>query len=148
MRRRSVLSAGLFLASPALAQPRPAPPHEWAFGSWIGGQFPPGDIAGQECLGGATVIFLRDVVLRASALDVAYRQRLIETVALIPDGLEFRFVPAGPGGGAFQGRPPPDSGFSCDGNPNLLRVVRRGPDEIAFPGCLEFPSVLKRCRPA
>lgn len=133
---------------PALAQTRPPPPHEWIFGSWIGGQFPPGEIAGQECLGGATVIFLRDVVLRASAIDVAYRQRLIETVALIPDGLEFRFVPATPAGGAFAGRPPPDAGFGCDGNPNLLRVRRRGPDEIVFPACNEFPSALRRCRPA
>ena len=149
MQRRSLLSASLLLATPALAQSaRQAPPHEWIFGSWIGGQFPPGDTQGQECQGGATVIFLRDVVLRASALEVAYRQRLIETVALIPDGLEFRFVPFGTSGGSFNNRPAPDAGFSCDNNPDLLRVRRRGPDEIAFPGCLEFPSVLRRCRPA
>jgi hypothetical protein len=148
MRRRFFLSTGLLLAAPALAQPRQALPHEWVFGSWLGGQFPPGEIGGQECLGGATVIFLRDVVLRATALDVAYRQRLIETVAPIPDGLEFRFVPAGPVGGAFGNRPPPDAGFGCEGDPNLLRVRRRTADEIIFPGCNEFPSPLRRCRPA
>jgi len=152
MRRRTILSAGLILAAPALvpalAQNRGTPPHEWVFGSWIGGQFPPGEIAGQQCQGSATVIFPRDVVMRASALEVAYRQRIIETVALVPDGLEFRFLPPAPTGGSFGGRSPPDAGFGCDNNPNLLRVRRRGPDEIIFPGCVEFPSTLRRCRPA
>jgi hypothetical protein len=46
---------------------------------------------------------------------------------------------------AFGGRVPPDGGFGCSGNPNLLRVERRGPDEITFPDCSEFPSPLKRC---
>ncbi|WP_236571761.1 hypothetical protein [Rhodovarius lipocyclicus] len=152
MRRRTLLTGSALAATGLLALPaiqadaqRAAPPHEWIFGSWIGGQFPPGDGASQECFGAATVIFTRDVVLRASALDVAYRQRVIETVALIPDGLEFRFAPAGPAGGVLSSRVPPDIGFSCDGNPNLLRVQRRGPNEIAFPGCIEFPSILRRC---
>ena len=33
----------------------------------------------------------------------------------------------------------------CASGPDVLRVERRGPDEIAFPGCGEFPSPLKRC---
>ncbi len=145
MLRRTMLAGMAALTTPAIAQ-RPGPPHQWVFGMWIGGQFPPGDIAGAECAGGATVIFTRDIVFRATALDVQYRQRIIETVALIPDGLEFRFVPAGPvGGGAFGARVPPDIGFSCEGNPNLLRVRRVNDNEIVFPGCVEFPSALRRC---
>ncbi|RVT95301.1 hypothetical protein EOD42_17105 [Rhodovarius crocodyli] len=148
MRRRTLLAAASLLATPAIRRAeaqRPAPPHSWIFGSWIGGQFPPGDGNTTECFGGATVIFTRDVVLRASALDIAYRQRVIETVALIPDGLEFRFAPAAAQGGVLASRLPPDIGFSCDNNPDLLRVQRRGPNEIAFPGCVEFPAILRRC---
>jgi hypothetical protein len=133
---------------PAPQAPRSeGPPHEWLFGVWTGGQFPAGtDTDTQACYARATVIFLRDVVLRASALDVPLRQRLIETVAVPPGGgLEFRFVPPAPLGGPFGGRVPPDAGFGCDGNPNVLRVERRGPDEIAFPNCGEFPSPLRRC---
>jgi hypothetical protein len=124
---------------------RQGPPHEWAFGMWTGGQFPPGDTDTPACFGGATVIFTRDVVMRVSALDTAYRQRTIETVAQQPNGLEFRFTPAQPMMTAFGGRVPPDAGFGCGDNPNLLRVERRGPDEVVFPDCREFPSPLKRC---
>jgi hypothetical protein len=46
---------------------------------------------------------------------------------------------------AMGGRLPPDIGFGCGGSPDLLRVQRRGPDEIAFPDCTDFPSPLKRC---
>ena len=46
---------------------------------------------------------------------------------------------------AFGGRLPPDIGFGCGGSPDVLRVQRRGPDEIAFPDCADFPSPLKRC---
>jgi hypothetical protein len=121
------------------------PPHEWVFGVWTGGQFPPGEGDSLACYGAATVIVLRDVVMRATPLDVAYRQRLIETAAATPNGLEFRLVPAVPAGGPFGGRVPPDVGFGCDDNPNLLRVERRGPNEIVFPNCREFPSPLRRC---
>jgi hypothetical protein len=129
------------------AQQRPGgPPHEWAYGVWTGGQFPPGDGDTQACYGAATFILLRDVVLRSTPLDVAFRQRLIETVASMPDGgLEIRLVPAAPMGGPFGGRVPPDAGFGCDGNPNLLKIERRGPNEVVFPECRDFPSPLRRC---
>jgi hypothetical protein len=85
------------------------------------------------------------VVLRASLLDVSYRQRLIETVAADPESLNFRFIAATPQATPFGARLPPDIGFGCPGGPNELRVRRLGPDEIVFPDCAEFPSPLKRC---
>lgn len=145
------LYAALAAALPlvAVAQtppPRQGPPHEWVFGTWTGGLFPAADAESTACFAGPTVIFTRDLVLRASILDVAYRQRTIETVAIQTNGLEFRFTPPMPIATPLGARIPPDSGFGCaGGNPNVLRVERRGPDEIVFPGCGEFPSALKRC---
>jgi len=144
LRRRSLFLAApslgvLALAAPALATAQSGPPHQFLFGVWTGGIFPAVDTEGPGCFGNAVVIFTRDVIMRMANLDVAYRQRLIETVAPTADGVEIRLVSLG-------GRAPPESGFGCDGNPNLLRVTRRGPHEIAFPGCIEFPSVLRRCQ--
>lgn len=132
-------------AGPAPAAPA-GPPHAWAFGIWTGGLFPVGEPDAASCIANATVIILRDVVLRASVLDVAYRQRLIETVGPTPTGgLQFRLVPAAPIGGAFGGRVAPDSGFGCEGGPDGLVIERRGPNEIVLPNCREFLSPLKRC---
>ena len=128
-------------ASPPATPPREGPPHAWLFGAWSGGIFPATETQGPACFGATTVIFLPDVVMRAASLDIAFRQRAVETVALTADGVEFRLVPIGP-----EGRGVPEIGFGCNGNPDLLRVTRRGPDEIAFTGCNEFPSPLKRCR--
>ncbi|MBB3898804.1 hypothetical protein GGQ83_002247 [Roseococcus suduntuyensis] len=139
LRRRSLLLAAPALAAPALARAQSGPPHEWLFGTWTGGIFPAVDTQGPGCFGNAVVIFTRDVIMRMANLDVAYRQRLIETVAVTNDGVEIRLVSQG-------GRMMPESGFGCENNPDLLRVVRRGDDEIAFPNCIEFPSVLRRCR--
>lgn len=125
--------------------PRQGPPHEWVFGSWTGGIFPAGEVDSGACFGTPTVIFTRDLVMRAAALDVAYHQRTIETAATAAEGLEFRFIPAAPVARALGGRMPPDIGFGCPGGPDVLRVQRRGPDEIVFPDCAEFPSPLKRC---
>lgn len=130
------------------AQPRQGPPHEWTFGSWTGGIFPPGETEGAACLGSPTVIFTRDIVMRASVVDTAYRERTIETVAQTPKGLEFRFTAAPPVLGPMGPRAAPDAGFGCPGGPNVLSVERKGPDELAFPGCSEFPSTLKRCTTA
>lgn len=138
---RAPAAAPAGVAAPA----RVGPPHEWVFGTWTGGQFPPGDGDTPACFGSPTVIFTRDVVLRATALDTVYRQRVIETVSEQPDALEFRFSPMQPVPSAFGNRMPMDGGFGCADNPNALRVERRGPNEIVFPDCNEFPSPLKRC---
>ena len=50
-------------------------------------------------------------------------------------GFEVRLLPA---------RPPPKAGFGCP-DPNVLPVQRRGENEIAFPGCTDFPFPLIRC---
>lgn len=132
--------------APPAAAPIAGPPHAWAFGVWTGGLFPAGDLDPATCYANATVIILRDVVMRASVLDVAYRQRLIETVGPTPTGgLQFRLVPAPPIGGAFGGRAAPDSGFGCEGDPNALVIERRSQNEIVFPNCRDFLSPLKRC---
>src|SRR5690349_11334091 len=111
MRHWVLLAAlGLPLAAPVDAgaqgagPQRQARPHGWVVGMWTGGQFPPGDATTPVCFGSPTVIFTRDVVMRASVLDTAYRQRTIETVAQQPNGLEFRFAPAQPVFSAFGGR--------------------------------------------
>jgi hypothetical protein len=146
LRRRSLPLLGL-LAAPALIRPAPAqqpaagPPHEWLFGPWTGGIFPATDTEGPACFGNVTVIFMPDIVMRASSLEMTFRQRAVETVALTADGVEFRLVPFG---GATRGVP--EIGFGCGDNPDLLRVSRRGADEIVFTNCVEFPSPLKRCR--
>ncbi|MFZ4406554.1 MAG: hypothetical protein ACOYOH_04395 [Paracraurococcus sp.] len=148
MRRWALLLAlGLPLmgSMDAGAQQRQGPPHEWTFGVWTGGLFPAGDMDMPACFGAPTVIFTRDIVMRISVVDTAYRERVIETVAQTPGGLEFRFSPAAPVLGPMGARAAPDAAFGCAGGPSVLRVERRGPDEMAFPGCGEFPSTLKRC---
>lgn len=142
--RRSLPLLGLGLLatpagfSPAWAQ-RPLPPHGFLFGSWTGGLFPATDTEGPACSGAVTMIVTPDVVMRASSLDVAYRQRLVESVALTPDGVEIRLAPV-------PGRPMPEAGFGCGTSPDLLRVTRRGNDEIVLTGCSDFPFPLRRCK--
>jgi hypothetical protein len=140
-----VAATVLALGGSSVAQQGGEPPHAWVFGTWTGGIFPPGETSGSRCTGQPSVIFMRDVVLRASPFDVAYRQRLIETVAAEQNALEFRFVPVAPQSTPFGTRVPPDAGFGCPGGTNVLRVERRGPNEIVFPNCAEFPSPLQRC---
>ena len=123
---------------------QPAPPHAFLFGTWTGGIFPATETEGASCFGQATVIFTRDVIMRVSVLDVAYRQRLIETVAADANGVEFRLAPAAASINPLGGRLPPDSAFGC-ANPNNLRIERRNANEIVFPNCAEFPSPLRRC---
>lgn len=145
MRRiaRCLILAMPLVAGGAAAQDRPAAPHEWLFGSWTGGFFPPSDTEGPRCTAQPTVIFTRDVVMRAALLDPAYRQRMIETVATRENAASFRFTPAAPPG--MAARLPPDYGFGCPDGPDSLEVERVGPDEIAFPNCREMPSTLRRC---
>ena len=141
----AAVALGGSVAPQVAAQPGGEPPHAWVFGSWTGGMFPPGETTGARCTGQPSVIFTRDVVMRASIFDVAYRQRLIETVSVGEDVLEFRFVAMSAQSGPLGARLPPDIGFGCATGPNGLRVERRGPNEIVFPNCAEFPSSLLRC---
>ena len=126
-------------------------PHAWLFGSWTGGVFPaPVTLNAQECLANPSVIFTRDVILRAVPTDVTYSQILIESARAIPGGAEFRLsVPPQPaaatgafGIGTTSAAQP--GGFGCE-NPAVLRVQRRGEDQIAFPSCSDFPYPLVRC---
>ncbi len=137
----------------AVAQGAADLPHGFLFGSWTGGLFPaPTTLSGKECLASPTVIFTRDTMMRATVIDVAYTQRLIETVRAVPQGVEFRLVPGAvkavaPSGGMFSFSTPSGGeaiGFGC-GDPDVLRVVRRGQNEISFPNCSEFPYPLIRC---
>lgn len=142
MRRlMTVASLALTLAIPGAMAQDSGPPHAWLLGAWTGGAFPPADASNPRCLGQPTVMFTRDVVLRASPLDFAYRQRLIETVAGRDNGVEFRLTPVPVPGG----RVPPDLAFGCEGGPNSLVVERTGPDEVILPNCSEMPFPLRRC---
>jgi hypothetical protein len=146
-----LLAAGLALpvpVRPAVAQaPRPAP-HAWLFGTWTGGLFPvPGQPAAQACLAQPVVIFSRDVVLRATLADVIFVQREIETARTSGEATAFRFLPAQQAPGAAllgAGSPEPARGFGC-ASPDELTVRRLGDNEIAFPGCVDFPYPLVRC---
>lgn len=122
------------------------PPHAWLFGTWTGGLFPaPSGLSAQTCQ--PVAIFTRDVVMRATLLDPNPVQRVIETVRATPAGTEFRFVavpPAPASGGLLDLAAPPTTGFGC-ADPDALVVQRRGANEIAFPGCADFPNPLVRC---
>lgn len=135
------------LASTARAQQHAEAPHAFLFGSWTGGLFPPPSSASaQECLAQPSVIFTRDVVMRATLTDVLYVQRAIETARGIGNGIDIHLVAAGgaqasPGG---LGLGSPGQGFGCE-TPDVLHVRRLSPNEISFPGCREFPFPLVRC---
>ena len=122
------------------------PPHSWLFGTWTGGIFPaPNGLSNQACLSQPVVIFTRDLVLRATITEQQLTQREIETVRSSPQGAEFRFAATGSGGSGLLG----DGGGRANGfgcaSPDELRVQRRGENEIAFPGCADFPNPLVRC---
>jgi hypothetical protein len=152
-----LIALGLALPGPAFsqsggAQSVAAYPHGFLFGAWVGGIFPaPTTLNARECQANPTVIFTKDVVLRANTFDAAYAQSLVETVRDTGTGVEFRLVrvgaappaAAGPFGlGPILGGD--GIGFGC-GNPDVLRVQRRGENEILFPNCTQFPYPLVRC---
>ena len=156
MRIRSVLIATLIAVAtlsapwsiPGRAQSSTGVPQAFLLGSWTGGLFPPpGMVSAEQCLMQPTVIFTRDLVLRASLIDQFYVQRLIETARGTGNGIEFRFsaataaaaASAAPGLGASVG-----TGFGC-GDPDVLHVQRISPNEVRFPGCRDFPFPLIRC---
>jgi hypothetical protein len=154
MRRFAVSLIAVFclLGGPlqAGAQPQTGtalPPHAWLFGSWTGGIFPPpSSLPGPLCLSNPTFIVTRDVVLRAVVTDLTYAQREIETVRAGPTGAEFKFV-AGPSAAPSPlglAAPSGEVGFGCE-NADVLHVVKRGENEIMFPGCADFPYPLIRC---
>jgi len=125
------------------------PPHAWLFGAWTGGIFPPpSTLSAQECLAMPVVIFTRDLVMRAVVTDQLYAQRLVETARLTPEGAEFRFTPASELAQVGPYNPTPAGsntvGFGCS-SPDVLRVQRRGENEISFPECADFPYPLVRC---
>ncbi len=122
-------------------------PQGFLLGSWTGGLFPaPAVLSAEQCLLQPTVIFTRDLVLRATLTDQFYIQRLIETARGTGSGVDFRFAEAASAGssdplslsGAAGG------GFGCE-DPNLLHVQRVSPNQIRFPGCSDFPFPLLRC---
>ncbi len=139
-------------APAAQGDPAPAarggPPHAFLFGSWTGGLFPvpAGSLTAASCLATPTVIFTRDVVLRATVTDPVYLQRQIETVRTSPRGAEFRFISQGGGDAAstLGIEAPGSTGFGCE-DPDVLHVERRSENEIAFTGCADFPNPLVRC---
>ncbi len=150
-RTATLITAALALAVP-FASPRAqvqpaAPPHAFLFGAWTGGLFPPpSSLSAQGCLAQPTVIFTRDVVLRATLTDVLYVQRAIETARGTGDGIDIRFVaqaeaPASPGG---LGMGAAIAGFGCP-EASVLHVQRVSANEISFPGCRDFPFPLVRC---
>jgi hypothetical protein len=141
VRRLLIALALAFTPLPATGQ---GEPHAWLFGSWTGGTLPANPLATtQACYADPTVIFTRDIVLRTTLLDPTYTQRIIETVRATETGAEFRFRPMPRLPGVPAARQPTGT-FGC-ASPDVLTVVRLGPNEIEFPGCTEFPSPLVRC---
>lgn len=150
----SLVAASAIAATPPSGPTRPhagGPPHAWLFGSWTGGLFPaPGHLTAQACHAQPTVIFTRDVVMRATLTDVTYVERVIETARTWQGGTDFVFTPAIDPTTATRngllGLDPPKAatGFGC-ASADTLRVERRGENEIVFPDCEDFPNPLVRC---
>ena len=135
--------------APAVAQT--PPPHAWLFGAWTGGLFPaPRHVTAETCLAQPTVVFMRDIVLRATLTDVTYVQRVVATARTQGNHTDFTFapVPPPPDGNDPLSRltagPSPQQGFGC-ATPDMLTVVRKNANEIVFPHCADFPNPLVRC---
>ncbi|WP_019014135.1 hypothetical protein [Elioraea tepidiphila] len=140
--RRFLLAVAVLLAP--LAASAQSEPHAWLYGAWSGGHTPP--VRGgppATCLAQPSVIFTRDIILHTTLLDPLYQQRIIETVRATPNGVEIRLRPVQRSGGPLGATA--GVGFGCGGDPNLLRVQRLEGGEIAFPGCVDFPSPLVSC---
>ena len=147
MRRSLPLAAMLAAAAVPVAAQSPQPPHAWLFGTWSGGLFPVAEkMSAEACLSQPVVIFTRDLVMRATLTDQTLTQRVVETANVSGNQVEFRFAPGAmfAGGGTGFTNPAPAVGFGCSSE-NVLHVVRKGPNEIEFPGCKDFPNPLVRC---
>jgi len=153
--RRSVacLFVLVSLAAPlGHARAQSGAPHAWLFGAWVGGLFPvAADVTPQACLGQPTVIFTRDVVMRAQLIDATYVQRVIVTARTKGGQTDIQFTPAvdtlAATSNGLLGLDPPKAaaGFGCETD-DVLHVLRHGDNEIVFPGCREFPNPLVRCQ--
>jgi hypothetical protein len=149
---RRLVACLICLAAVGNAQAQSAaPPHAWLFGAWTGGLFPaPPHPTAESCLAQPTVIFMRDVVLRATLTDVTYVQRVVATARTRGGHADFTFAPVAPPAagsgllGALQGVGTTPQGFGC-ASPDELHVERKSANEITFPGCADFPNPLVRC---
>ncbi len=151
-RLRARLAVGALLAAPLLVLaglPRPSaaqgiPPHAWLFGAWAGGILPaPPDMDARECEARATFVVTRDVVIHSTLTHPEAIENLIASVRGTPDGTIFALAPTDTKPQTIAGLAD-DLGFGCP-QPDVLRVVRVGPNEIRFPDCTGFPSPLVRC---
>jgi len=143
----AALALALPFATPLGAQ-QAGPPHAFLFGAWTGGLVPPpSTVTAQGCMAQPTVIFTRDVVMRATLTDILYVQRAIETARGTGNGIDIRLVPqpgaqAAPAGLGLAGGG--STGFGCP-EADTLHVQRISNNEISFPGCRDFPFPLVRC---
>ena len=141
--------AGALLAAAALPLPGRAqgvPPHAWLFGAWAGGILPaPPDLSARECDAGATFIVTKDAVIHSTLTHPDAIENLIASVRGTPNGTIFALAPSDTKPQTVAGIAD-DLGFGCP-QPDVLRVVRIGPNEIKFPDCSDFPSPLVRCPP-
>ena len=141
------LVLGALLAATALPPPVTAqgmPPHAWLFGAWAGGILPaPPNMDARECEARATFVVTRDVVIHSTLTHPEAIENLIASVRGTPDGTIFALAPTDSKPQTIAGIPD-DLGFGCP-QPDVLRVVRVGPNEIRFPDCAGFPSPLVRC---
>jgi hypothetical protein len=148
-RMAAPLLAGVLLAATALPRPVMAqgqPPHAWLFGAWAGGILPaPPGMGASECDQRATFVVTRDVVIHSTLTHPAAIENLIASVRGTPNGTIFALAPTDTKPQPIAGLPD-DLGFGCP-QPDVLRVVRVGPNEIRFPDCADFPSPLVRCPP-
>lgn len=141
------LVLGVLLAATALPPRVTAqgmPPHAWLFGTWAGGILPaPPGMDARTCEENATFVVTRDAVIHSTLTHPAAIENLIASVRGTPNGTIFALAPT-------DTKPQPvagledDLGFGCP-QPDILRVVRVGPNEIRFPNCTGFPSPLIRC---
>ena len=148
MRRTVLLGLAATFLLPALSfgQSAAQPPHAWLFGTWTGGIFPaPDHVSAEACFSQPVVIFTRDLVMRATLTEQTLTQRVIETARAGQGGVEFRFAAAPAAAPSLLGPAPGSVGFGCE-SADALHVVRRGENEIAFPGCADFPNPLVRCQ--
>ncbi|MCB8874180.1 hypothetical protein [Acidisoma silvae] len=143
----ATLLAGAFLAQAVPAHPaaaQGAPPHAWLFGMWAGGIYPAsGNMSAKDCALQATFVVTQDAIIHSTLTHPTAIQNLIASVRGTPNGTVFLLAPTDTkpdnAGGMAD-----DLGFGCPED-NVLRVVRVGPNQIAFPDCKGFPSPLVRC---